>query len=217
MRDIVELSRLPSPAQRPQSLCWDGATLWMGSLATKLVYAIDPETWTVKWETEAPGKPFGMTAVDDELRVLCGETADDHRFIRRCVPYHGFDAVFEIPCPDDTGSQLGWDGALLHVSQWYNQRVLALGENGEVEREIASPHQICGQVIIDGVIHLLGTDDESTDDYYLTRIDARGETPIVEDLARLPFPGRALAFDGTHFWTNHRANHEIVRFALPGV
>jgi len=216
MRDIVELSRLASPAERPQSLCWDGSTLWMGSLATKLLYAIDPKSWTVKWEVEAPGAPFGMAAVGDELRVICGETDDDNRFIRRCAPFHGFDAVFRIPCPDDTGSQLGWDGALLHVSQWYNKRVLAIDERGAVVREIPSPHEICGQVIVDGVLYLLGTDDESTDDYFLTRLDLRSETPKAEDLARVPFPGRALAFDGQHFWTNHRSAHEIVRFSLPG-
>lgn len=212
MNDIHELRRLDAPAQRPQSLAWDGSSLWLGSMAAQRIYKLDIESWTVDWETDAPGIPYGITVVGEELRVLCGETRDDNRYIRRCLPLHGFNTVFKIPCPDDTGSQLGYDGERLHVSQWYNQRVLALGEDGQVERVIEAPRGICGQVIVDGVIYLLTTADETTTDYYLTRIDARSDTPEVIDLARVPFPARALAFDGQHFWTNHREQHQVVRF-----
>jgi hypothetical protein len=47
----------------------------------------------------------------------------------------------------------------------------------------------------------------------LTRIDARGGQPKIEDVARIGFKARALAFDGERFWTNHREQHEIVAFA----
>ena len=185
-------------------------------MATKFVYQIEPETWTVRWQIEAPGVPFGMVWIGKELRVLCGETDEDNRLIRRCIPGQGFDSTFKIHCPDDTGSQLGYDGQHLHVSQWYNKRVLALDENGQVVRTVAAPHEICGQVVVDGSLHLLTTDDESTNDYFLTRITVDGDTPVAEDLARIPFQARALAFDGKHFWTNHREQHETVCFALPG-
>jgi len=215
MKDIEELRRLASPAPKPQSLAWDGATLWMGSIETQRVYAINPATGTVGWETAAPGKPWGMAAVDGELRVICGETAEDHRIIRRCVPGHGFDARFGIPCPDDTGSQLGWDGRRLHVSQWHPQKVLVLGDEGQVERVIQVPHGICGQVIVGGIIYLATTDAQETNDYWLTRVDPRPGEPKIEDLVRLPFAARALAFDGRCFWTNHRAQNQIVSFARP--
>ena len=64
-------------------------------------------------------------------------------------------------------------------------------------------------------IYLLTTDDESTNDYWLTRIQFEGDRAVIEDLARIPFPARALAFDGRHFWTNHRERHEMVCFARP--
>src|ERR1700680_1048775 len=86
MKNVEELLRLPSPAPRPQSLAFDGETLWMGSLETQRLYAIDPQRWTVREEVQAPGLPYGMTVIGDELRVLCGETADDHRIIRRLIP-----------------------------------------------------------------------------------------------------------------------------------
>ncbi|ACB75526.1 hypothetical protein [Opitutus terrae] len=215
MKTIQELQRLASPAPKPQSLAWDGALLWMGSRETKQIFAIDPAAWAVRWQIAAPGTPYGMTAFGGELRVLCGETADDTRIIRRCIPYHGFDPKFALPCPDDTGSQLGYDGRRLHVSQWYPKKVLTLGEDGQVERIIQVPHGICGQVIVDGIIYLATTDDEETTDYWLTRVDPRPATPKIEDIAHIPFAARALAFDGTHFWTNHREQNQIVSFARP--
>ncbi len=216
MKDIMELKRLDSPAPKPQSLAWDGATLWMGSRQTRRIYAINPATWAVTWETEAPGTPYGLAAVRGELRVLCSETADDHRIIRRCLPGKGFDPKYALPCPDDTGSQLGWDGRRLHVSQWYPKKVLALGDDGQVERIIEVPHGICGQVIVDGIIYLATTDAEDTTDYWLTRVDPRPSQPRIEDLARIPFAARALAYDGRRFWTNHREQNQIVCFERAG-
>ena len=104
-----------------------------------------------------------MNAIQ-ELRVLGGGTVDDNRFIRRCVPGQGFGPTFRLPCPDDCGSQLGFD---------------------------------------------------ETTNYWLTRVDPRPVTPCFEDLARIPFAARALAFDGAQFWTNHREQHPIVSFARP--
>ncbi len=217
MTSIRELRRLASPAPRPQSLAFDGPTLWLGSRETRRIYRLNPETWTVDWETAAPGIPWGMTVVRGELRVLCGEGEDDVRIIRRCVPGEGFDPEFALPCPDDTGSQLGFDGENLHVSQWYRRQVVSLDAQGAVARVIPVPHGVCGQVIVAGVHYLVTTDAEETNDYWLTRLDARGAAPESVDLAKIPFPARALAFDGTQFWTNHREQDEIVAFARPDV
>ncbi len=215
MKRIVELQRLTSPGPKPQSLAWDGSLLWMGSRETHQIFGIDPATWTVRWQTKAPGTPYGMTVVGDELRVLCSETAEDHRIIRRCIPNHGFDTKWAVPCPDDTGSQLGYDGQKLHVSQWYPKKVIRIGESGEVERVVNVPHGICGQVFVDGSLYLMTTDNEETTDYWLTRVDLSGSTPQIEDIAHVPFAARALTFDGTRFWTNHREANQIVSFARP--
>ena len=214
MNPINELSRIDSIAPLPQGLAWRDDSLWMGSMDTKIVYQIDPSSWrTIKWQVQAPGTPFGITAVGDELRVLCGETEEDNRFIRRLIPGHGFDSKFKQPCPDDTGSQLGYDGQQLHVSQWYNQKVLALNEDGGVEKTYNSPHGIAGQCIVDDSIYLITTDAEETTEYFLTRIDPA--TGQADDIATVPFQARALAFDGEAFWTNHRAANQTVRFAKP--
>lgn len=215
MQDITELQRLASPAPKPQSLAWDGTALWMGSRETHKLYEIDPATWTVGRETAAPGVPWGLTAFRGELRVICGESAEDNRVILRCRPGKGFDQKFRIPCPDYMGAHLGWDGERLYVSQWYPKKVIGISPTGEVERVIMAPRGICALVIVDRVFYLVTTDAEETNEYFLTRIDARSGPPKVEDLARIPFAARGLAFDGKNFWTNHREQNEIVCFALP--
>lgn len=214
--DITEVTRLPSPAPLPQSLGFDGTALWMGSLETHRMYAIDPQTWTARDEGEAPGVPYGLTIVGDELRVICGEPPDDNRFVRRFVPGHGWPESGRFGCPDDTGSYLGFDGDRLYVTQWYRKQIVSVDDAGEVGTTIGLPHEVCGCVIVEGRFFLVTTDDETSTDYWLTRVDARGAAPVITDVARIGFAARSLAFDGERFWTNHRERNEIVAFAAPG-
>jgi hypothetical protein len=211
VQDVKESLRLPSPAPRPQSIAFDGEKLWMGSIETSRVYALDPHQWTVLEEMPAPGKPWGMTVVGDELRVICGETAEDNRIVRRYVPGHGFKTHEAIVCPDDTGSQLSYDGVRIYISQWYNKRLLGVDEKGTVVKTIPVPRGVCGQTFCDGAFYVLTTDDEETNEYFLGRVTVNGSA-AYEELARVPFQGRGLAFDGSRFWSNHREYNQIVAF-----
>ncbi len=213
---ITEVARLPSPAPLPQSLGLDGDTLWMGSLETHRMYAIDSRTWAARDEGEAPGTPYGLTIAGDELRVICGEPPDDNRFVRRFIPGHGWPSTGRFACPDDTGSYLGFDGDRLYVTQWYRKQIVSVDDAGSVGATIALPHEVCGCVVYEGRFFLVTTDDETTTDYWLTRVDARGATPVITDLARIGFAARSLAFDGERFWTNHRERNEIVAFTATG-
>jgi len=135
--------------------------------------------------------------------------------VRRFIPGHGFRSDGGFAAPDHTGSQLGYDGDSLYISQWYNRRIIALDDTGTPGITIEVPHQICGQVVVDGLFYLVTTEKENEGDYWLTRVDARGATVRSDDLARIPFPARALAFDGERFWSNHRAADQIIAFARP--
>jgi hypothetical protein len=101
------------------------------------------------------------------------------------------------------------------VSQWYNKRILSLDDRGRVGSTVNVPHEICGQVVVLGLFYLVTTDEEEHGDYWITRVDARNGEVKSEDLARIGFPARALAFDGQRFWTNHREANEIVAFTVP--
>ena len=209
MQDVIETRRLPSPAPLPQALAFDGEYLWMGSIETSRLYKIDPDHWTVIEEIATPGKPWGMTVVGSELRVVSGEGEDDDRYLRRFIPGHGFKSE-KTACPEYTGSQLSFDGDRLYLSQWYNKRIIPIDSKQSYGTPISLQHQICGQVIANGQHYALTTEDEETDDYWLTALDR--SSGRNEDIARVPFAARALAFDGRQFWTNHRERHEIVAF-----
>ncbi|MGH7682804.1 MAG: hypothetical protein ACREMT_00550 [Vulcanimicrobiaceae bacterium] len=215
MERVVETSRRKAPFEKPQSVAFDGTSLWIGSIATSKVYCLNPQTLAVSHEVDAPGKPWGMAHVANEFRVICGEGADDDRFVRRLSAEGGFAGSDGFRCPDGTGSQLSFDGKQLFVSQWYNRRLLGVDDRGNVTETIGIPHQICGQTYADGAFYLVTTEDESTADYWITRVVRENGKPKIEDVAHVPFAARALAFDGKQFWTNHREAGEIVSFRLP--
>lgn len=215
MKPITEIKRHTSPAALPQALAWDGTHFWMGSLATRLIYQLDPATWEVLWQTEAPGAPFSLLPVGDELRVLCGETSEDDRYLRRLIPGEGFDSHYKIALPELTGSQLSYDGERIYVSQWYHQCILQLDKAGTVTRTLTVPHGICGQTIRGDTLYLITTDEEENGDYWLSRLHFKETNPLLEDIALVPFPARSLTHDGTHFWTHHRAAGEAVCFLQP--
>jgi len=213
VKPIVEARRLASPAPLPQSLGFDGTRLWMGSRETSRLYSIDPNTWESRDEGTAPGIPWGLTVAGDQLFVCCGEPPDDDRFIHHFTPGHGFHASDRIAAPDNTGSYLGYDGDSLYLAQWYRKRILAIGRDGSVGTIVHAPRGVCGLVITNGCFYCVTTDDEEAGVYFLTKIDARGGA--TSDLGQIPFAARSLAFDGTHFWTNHRDANQIVAFEAP--
>ena len=213
MDDVKELLRLRAPAPAPQAIAHDGSRLWVASRDTRRIYAIETASWSARDEGAAPGIPWGMTVVGDELRVLLGEDPGDERFIHRFVPGHGFRAEGRFAAPNGSGSHLSYDGDRLYVSQWYAKQIVAVDDAGTPGTAVAVPHEIVGHTIVDGVFYCITCDDEDTIDYWLTRVDARSGTAVSQDMVRVPFHARGLAFDGTNFWTNHREADETVCFA----
>jgi hypothetical protein len=213
--EINERRRLSSPAITPQALAWHSNTLWMGSRDLRRVYAIDPETWKVLEEREAPGIPWAAVATNGTLRFTIGEGPEDDRYIRQFVPNTGFSEGDRIACPEFTGSFLSYDGGHLYLSQWYKRRILKLDVSGNILRVIDIGAEICGHTFVDGLIYVLRGEEQPNEDWRIARLDPREETPHVKDIAVVPFACRSLTFDGEHFWSNHRAANEIVSFRLP--
>jgi hypothetical protein len=211
---ITELERLESPATTPQALAWHQGELWFGSRDLKRIYQMDRARWQVSEEIEAPGIPWAAVSVGDALWFTLGEGADDDRYLRRYVPGKGF-AEPGIPCPDFTGSYLGYDGEHLYLSQWYKFRILKLDEKGNIMREIQVGAEISGHTFVDGIIYVLLGTEQNGGDWRLARLDPGEKIPKVEELARVPFQCRSLAFDGDRLWTNHREADRIVCFELP--
>jgi hypothetical protein len=213
---ISERRRLPSLAATPQALAWQGGKLWMGSRDLRRIYGIDVKTWTVFEETEAPGIPWAAVSTGKDLWFTIGEGPEDDRYLRRYLPGKGFSETERIACPELTGSYLSYDGEHLYLSQWYKHRIIKLDASGNVLRAIDVGQEICGHVFVDGSIYVLRGTEQGSEDWSIARLDPRHETPKIEDLARVPFQCRSLAFDGANFWSNHRVANEIVSFEVPG-
>jgi hypothetical protein len=73
MTEITETVRLPAPGPEPTGLGFHGATLWIASCEAHRLYAMDPATWTVCAQAQAPGAPFGIA-------VARGLTSDGSPF-----------------------------------------------------------------------------------------------------------------------------------------
>jgi hypothetical protein len=208
---ITELERLPSPAPTPQALAWHAGELWFGSRDLQRIYRMDRKNWTVLEEVVALGTPWAAVSVGSVLWFTLGEGPDDDRYLRRFEVGRGFSKE-RIACPDFTGSYLSYDGEDLYLSQWYNHRILKLDESGNIGREIAVGAEISGHAFVDGSIYVLRGTEQNGGDWKLARLDPREATPKVEELARVPFQCRSLAYDGERFWTNHREADRIVCF-----
>jgi hypothetical protein len=215
LEKIVERARLPSPARTPQALTLNNEQLWMGSRDLRRVYQIDRKGWTVSEEGAAPGIPWAAVATEEAVWFTLGEGADDDRYLRRYVKGKGFSEEDPIACPELTGSYLSYDGEHLYLSQWYNHRILKLDSGGGILREIPIQAEICGHVFVDDLIYVLRGTEQGEGDWRIARLDPKKPTSDIEDLARVPFQCRSLAFDGQCFWTNHREADRIVSFAVP--
>ena len=212
---IIEGGRFPSPAPAPQALAWDGNKLWMGSRDLRRIYLIDPKTWEVLDEKEPPGIPWAAVATNGTLRFTIGEGPNDDRYIRRFVPGVGFSEADKIACPEFTGSYLSYDGENLYLSQWYKHRILKLDANGNIVRVIDVDAEVSGHAFVNGMVYVLRGTEQNGESWTIARLNPREEKPEVKDIAFVPFACRSLTFDGTNFWSNHRAANEIVSFALP--
>src|SRR5881394_3130831 len=183
---IRERDRRRSPAITPQALAWHSNTLWMGSRDLRRIYGINPKTWTVTKEMEAPGIPWAAVATNGVLRFTTGEGADDDRYLRSYDPASGF-GEDRIACPEFTGSYLSFDGAHLYLSQWYNHRILKLDASGNILRIIEVGAEICGHAFVDGSIYVLRGKEQPNEDWRIARLNPQAKTPQVEDIAVVPF------------------------------
>jgi len=211
----IERGRYPSPAPAPQALAWQGDKLWMGSRDLRRIYVIDPKKWEVLQEEEPPGIPWAAVATNGTLRFTIGEGPNDDRYIRRFAPEIGFSEGDKIACPEFTGSYLSYDGEKIYLSQWYKHRILKLDAKGNIVRAIDIGAEISGHAFVNGMISVLRGTEQNGESWTIARLDPREENPKVTDIANVPFACRSLTFDGTTFWSNHRAANEIISFALP--
>ena len=217
MGPVEELRRLESPTPGNTSIAYDGQLIWIGSIETNRLYAIDPNTWDVREEFQLGGTVFGLVPVGDTMRVMLGEGEDSFRTIYRLERESGVTQVGAIASPDGgTGSHMGYDGERIFIGQRDLRRIVALDGSGIVGTVIDLPYRLYGVTIVRGRFYCVATDHPNGPlDEFLLRVDDRYGTPALRELASFPFDAHGIAFDGQRFWTNDRASAQVVAFANP--
>lgn len=212
MQTAQELHRRPAPATRPHPLAYLGGLLWMGSWDTDRIYSIDPLTWRVCDEFEAPGKPYGMSAFGGHLLVVVAHGEEDDRYLYRLVPDDGFDLGSKKACPDLTGSFLATTGESIYLGQMTLRRILVLKPDGTVERAVPLPTRCAGFGFgPGGRFHMISGDDE-LEHLRFGRLDISKDDPQFEAVRSLPDEARSLVYDGSRWWTSLRDTNEIASF-----
>lgn len=213
MQETLDFQRQPSPAPQPHPLAYANGGLWIGSWETDRLYLVDPKTRDVSVDIAAPGKPFGMTAAGNELRVVISHGEDDDdRYLYRVTAAGGFDLDSKMPCPDLTGSYLAFDGSTLYLGQMTLRRILALHADGSVRREIPLPTRCAGIAFgPDGRLYMISGDSELEQLKFGTLDISRAE-PVFSEIAALPDEARSLAHDGSRWWSCLRDLNELASF-----
>lgn len=217
MQMTNELHRRPSPVERPAAIAWFRGLLWVSSRESNHVYALDPQSLAIRETFEAPGKPFGIAPVGDDLRVVIGIGDDDDRYFFRLVPGRGFDPESKVACPDLTGSYVAVDGSTFYLCQLHYRRILALDADNNVQRRIALPTDCAGiGVDQDGRFFMIAMiEDENEHEYLqLGRLDVTTSEPAFELVMPLPDEARSIVHDGTQWWTCLRDIDEIAQFSV---
>jgi hypothetical protein len=212
MQSIKELTRRPSPGARPQPVALFQDVLWVGSWETDSLYAIDPDSWKTIETVPAPGRPYGIAAVDGFLRVVVSDGGEaDDRYLYRFTPAKGFDESSKTACPDFTGSHLASRDGKLYLGQMHNRRILVLDANDAIVRDIPLPTR-CGGFGFGpkGDFYLIAADDEF-ERLELATLDLEKPKGITV-VAPIDFGARALTFDGKVWFTSDREENQIVSF-----
>ncbi|MBV9699265.1 MAG: hypothetical protein JO078_03975 [Candidatus Eremiobacteraeota bacterium] len=211
MQATLELTRRPSPANRPFGLAKFQGNLWMGSWDTDRVYVLDPQSLEVTKEIEAPGRPYGIAPLGGELVAVIAHGEEDDRYLYR-IRDGAFDVASKTACQDMTGSFLTARDSALYLGQMHNRRILEMSSDYAIRREIALPTRCAGFAFgPDARFYMISADDEFENLAFGT-LDVAQNRPQFERIASLPDEARYLLHDDTTWWTSLRDANEIATF-----
>lgn len=213
MQSVNETQRQPSPAAKPQPLAFYRGKLWIGCWDNNKIYGIEPANWDVTDEVEAPGRPYGIAAHGDGLRVVVA-LDDDDRYLFRFAPGRGFEASSKLACPDVSGSHLASDGKTLYLCQQGLRRIVALDDRAEITREIALTTRCAGFAFdASGSAYMIAADADF-DNLEFARVDLSQGQAEVERIATISPEARGLTTADGSWWTSYREENDVVNFTV---
>jgi len=189
--------------------------MWVTSAANGRLYAVDPQTWSVRREFVPPFESLGITYTGSDFRLILAPAIDepdlerDHRYVFTFSLDAGFTELFV--CPDNSGSFLAYENGTTYLSQAWDKKLIELDERGAAVREVQLERRPVGMTIVGGAFYLVTVDDEWGDGRF-DRLGIDDDASSIRSLRSLPFEPRSVAFDGERFWTADRNNHALVSF-----
>lgn len=214
-RQIHEVRRQPAPAARCQPLALFEGVLWTGSWETDRIYGIDTNTWSVVHDVAAPGKPYGIAALNGALHVVVSDGGEeDDRYLYRFVPREGFIADSKTPCPQMTGSHVASDGTRLYLGQAHERRIVTLDDAYQITEAFPLTTRTGGFAFGPQDACYFIAADADFDNLTFGTIALKAGTTSFEAIAPFDAGFRSLAFDGSVWYTSNREDREIVAFTL---
>lgn len=211
--EIIEVRRTPTPLPQPQGLAVGPAHLYISFRDVPRIYTFDRDRSTLEAFCDIADTAWGMVAARDRVHAVIGSPLDDARSIH-AFDEDGVEAAPPIACPDGTGSYLASDRTNLFLSQWYAQQIYRLHADGSFARIASTQRGVCGIASVGKALAVLNTEDEESEEYFITMVDPDGDRGQV-DVARVPFRVRSLVWTGKTFLTSHRERGEVLEFSVP--
>lgn len=215
-RTIHEVRRQPAPAGRCQPLAVFDGLLWTGSWDTDRIYGIDTSTWSVSQDVAAPGKPYGIAALNGALHVVVSDGGEeDDRFLYRFVPREGFVADSKTPCPQMTGSHIASDGTRLYLGQAHERRIVTLDADYKITDTFPLSTRTGGFAFGPGNECYFIAADADFDNLTFGTLALKAGNSSFTAIAPFDAGFRSLAYDGSVWYTSNREGGEIVTFTVP--
>jgi len=199
--------RIPAPGTHLCGLAWDGTTLWHSDAGTATIYALDPQTGTVRFSLRCPGVRTDLTWAG-ELLVQVIDTPKRLCYLRPTGGVAGFQPV-EPPTTVLCGLEASGDQLWLgyEVPPTIQLRDL---ETLTVQRELPVEGRIAGLTCLPNLV--IYADHENS---LIRSVDAISG----EIVGRLKVSGSptGLTWDGSRLWYCDYDSHEICAIEPDGL
>ena len=201
---------IPSPADRPTGLTWDGQYLWVADIGTNQIYKLDPADGKVVLSFQGPINATINGLTWDGRHLWCSDNGDNNIIYK--LDADSGKVVHNFKAPTGSPRGIAFDGKDL----WYQDSATNFlykidTLSGSILQSFKAPAGNNRGLVWDG--KQLWSSDKEYDELY--QIDTMHQSIIQI----LPSPGTypyGLAFDGKYIWSADYETDTIYKLSVTG-
>lgn len=201
---------IPSPADRPTGLAWDGQYLWVADIGTNRIYKLDPLNGNVVLSFPGPTNATINGLTWDGQYLWCSDNGDNNIIYK--LETDSGKAVHSFKAPTGSPRGLAFDGKYL----WYQDSATDFlykidTLSGTILQSFEAPSGNNRGLAWDG--KRLWSSDKEYDELYLI------DTTYQSIIRILPSPGTypyGLACAGEYLWSADYETDTIYKISLTG-